>query len=195
MKITQTISNQPTRITLTAARDFILKLKGADVYIPSAFVGDTLTVEEAREIFDEVGILDVPKFNGALKQQQAVLAAAGVSTAAVPDETAGDETPLWAAGEMVKAGQVRRFGNAWYRCAQAHVTQAGWEPPGVPALWVRIEMPAADGEPPPAWVQPAGAHDAYAAGARVTHAGKVWESAVDANVYAPGVVSGQWVEV
>lgn len=194
MKINQVISNQPTRITLTASRDFVLKLKGADVYIPSAFVSDTVTVDDAREIFEEVGILDVPTYNGALKQQHAVLAAAGVSTAAVPDETAGDETPLWAAGQMVKAGQVRRSGNAWYRCAQAHVTQAGWEPPAVPALWARIEMPSADGAQAP-WVQPAGAHDAYAKGARVSYNGKTYESAVAGNTYAPGVVAGQWVEV
>lgn len=39
----------------------------------------------------------------------------------------------------------------------------------------------------PAWVQPTGAHDAYAAGARVTHADQDWESTVPANVWEPGV--------
>ena len=45
----------------------------------------------------------------------------------------------------------------------------------------------------PAWVQPTGAHDAYALGAKVTHNGKTWESTADANVWEPGV--SQWREV
>lgn len=43
------------------------------------------------------------------------------------------------------------------------------------------------GDQPAPWVQPAGAHDAYGLGDRVTHDGSVWESTVDANVWAPGV--------
>ena len=38
-----------------------------------------------------------------------------------------------------------------------------------------------------AWVQPTGAHDAYAKGATVTHNGSTWTSDADANVWAPGV--------
>lgn len=37
------------------------------------------------------------------------------------------------------------------------------------------------------WIQPTGAHDAYAKGARVTHDGKKWVSLVDSNVWEPGV--------
>lgn len=39
----------------------------------------------------------------------------------------------------------------------------------------------------PAWVQPTGAHDAYALGATVTHNGQVWTSLFPANVWEPGV--------
>jgi chitodextrinase len=201
MKIAQPISNQPTRLTLTASRDFILKLKGAEIYFPSAFVTDALTVEQAAELFDEVSILDVPKYNGALKQQQAVLAAAlGVDAAQELHEEPSDAAPAWEAGEFIRAGQVRTFGGVlqgpdeYYRCVQGHVTQPGWEPPAVPALWVKVAAPSATGAPA-AWVQPTGAHDAYAKGARVTHNGKTWESTVNANVYAPGVVAGQWTEI
>jgi hypothetical protein len=45
----------------------------------------------------------------------------------------------------------------------------------------------------PAWVQPTGAHDAYALGVIVTHIGKVWESLYNANVWEPGVFG--WSEV
>lgn len=42
------------------------------------------------------------------------------------------------------------------------------------------------------WKQPTGAHDAYQIGDKVKYNNAVWESAVNANVYAPGVVAGQW---
>lgn len=45
----------------------------------------------------------------------------------------------------------------------------------------------------PAWVQPTGAHDAYALGAQVTHNGQVRQSTVNANVWQPGVYG--WVVV
>ena len=41
----------------------------------------------------------------------------------------------WAAGQAVKVGDLRSYGGTVYRCLQAHTTQAGWEPPNVPALW------------------------------------------------------------
>ncbi len=45
----------------------------------------------------------------------------------------------------------------------------------------------------PAWVQPTGAHDAYAIGARVSHASKKWLNEVyESNVWEPGVFG--WVE-
>jgi len=43
------------------------------------------------------------------------------------------------------------------------------------------------GEVYPEWVQPQGAHDAYALGAIVSHNGQLWISTVDANVWEPGV--------
>jgi len=43
------------------------------------------------------------------------------------------------------------------------------------------------GEEYPEWVQPTGAHDAYALGAIVTHNGQLWISTVDSNVWEPSV--------
>ena len=45
----------------------------------------------------------------------------------------------------------------------------------------------------PAWVQPAGAHDAYKKADRVTHKTKIWENTIDANVWEPGVTG--WREI
>lgn len=47
----------------------------------------------------------------------------------------------------------------------------------------------------PEWTQPLGAHDAYAAGARVLFADKVWESVIDNNVWSPAVYPQGWKEV
>ena len=93
-----------------------------------------------------------------------------------------DAFPKWALGVAYKVGDRRRYDRKLYRCVQAHTSQAGWEPPSVPALWVRTSH---DGEIPE-WVQPTGAHDAYALGDRVKHVGKVWQSLIDANVWEPG---------
>lgn len=101
--------------------------------------------------------------------------------------------PLWAAGRAYAVGDRVRDEGKLYRCVQAHESQDGWEPHATPALWVRT---ATEGEVPE-WVQPTGAADAYSAGDRVTHNGKVWESLVDANVWEPGAAGTEalWSEV
>jgi chitodextrinase len=96
--------------------------------------------------------------------------------------------PEWETGVAYKVGDRRRYDGRLYRCVQAHTSQANWTPDKVPALWVRTSQ---EGEIPD-WVQPTGAHDAYAKGDKVRHGGKVWESTMDANVYEPGVYG--WTE-
>jgi hypothetical protein len=41
----------------------------------------------------------------------------------------------WQAGVLYRVGNVVSYGGRHYRCIQAHTSQAGWEPPNVPALW------------------------------------------------------------
>lgn len=43
----------------------------------------------------------------------------------------------------------------------------------------------------PEWVQPTGAHDAYAKGSQVTHRGEKYVSQIDANVWEPGVFGSE----
>ena len=45
---------------------------------------------------------------------------------------------------------------------------------------------------PAAWVQPTGAQDAYAIGARVTFNGSVYESKINANVWSPTAYPAGW---
>lgn len=95
--------------------------------------------------------------------------------------------PAWATGTSYSTNERIEYGGTLYRCVQTHTSQADWVPPATSALWVVVSL-----EEWPDWVQPTGAHDAYAAGAKVSHAGKHWTSNVDANVWEPGVYG--WTE-
>lgn len=86
-------------------------------------------------------------------------------------------------------GQFRRHNGKLYKCVQAHTSQEDWTPDVSASLWSVAADPA---EEWPAWSQPVGAHDAYAAGDKVSHNGKHWTSDVDGNVWEPGVYG--WTE-
>ena len=79
-------------------------------------------------------------------------------------------------------GDRVQYNGILYKCIQAHTAQSDWTPDATPALWVIVTV-----EEWPEWVQPTGAHDAYAKGSKVTHNGKKWISSYDANVWEPGV--------
>ena len=102
-------------------------------------------------------------------------------------ETVTNLFPLWEEGIVYSIGDRRQYNSLLYRCVQAHTSQAGWEPPAVPALWVRTST-----EEWPEWIQPTGAHDAYNTGDKVSHNDKHWICDIDANVYEPGVYG--WTE-
>ena len=55
-----------------------------------------------------------------------------------------------------------------------------------------IPEPEQPSEQPPEWKQPTGGHDAYKIGDRVTYNGKVYESVIDANVWAPDAYPQGW---
>ena len=107
------------------------------------------------------------------------------------DETAltGVELfPVWAIGTAYAVDDRVQHGGTLYKCVQAHTSQADWTPDATPALWVVVSI-----DEYPEWVQPTGAHDAYAKDSKVTHNGKKWISSYDANVWEPGVYG--WEEV
>lgn len=107
--------------------------------------------------------------------------------------TASEQSSLfspWAPGINYTAGNLRQYGGVLYRCVQDHKSQEGWEPPAAASLWSATSDPA---EEWPEWSQPIGAHDAYGAGDKVSHAGKHWTSNQDGNVWEPGTYG--WTEV
>lgn len=94
----------------------------------------------------------------------------------------------WKPGIDYNLGDRMRYNLLLYKCVTAHTSQVGWEPPNAPSLWSRI----GEGDIPE-WLQPTGAHDAYALGDKVMHNGKKWQSTVDGNIWEPGVYG--WDEI
>jgi hypothetical protein len=47
----------------------------------------------------------------------------------------------WRPGEYVTTGVLRSYNQITYKCVQPHVTQTGWEPPAVLALWTVYQSP------------------------------------------------------
>lgn len=108
------------------------------------------------------------------------------------DEHAETVTELflpWESETEYVVGDRRKYEGLLYRCVQAHTSQVGWEPPNVPALWVRTSV-----EEWPEWIQPIGAQDAYHIGDKVTHNELHWISSVDNNVWEPGVYGWEQAE-
>ena len=110
----------------------------------------------------------------------------------IDDATAAEHAELfapWAYPVNYKTGQIRQHGGKLYRCVKDHTSQEDWTPDTAASLWAVTADPA---EEWPAWSQPVGAHDAYNAGAKVSHDGKHWTSNQDGNVWEPGVYG--WTE-
>ena len=82
------------------------------------------------------------------------------------------------------AGEKVSYKYSFYRCIQNHTSQSDWAPDVAVSLWVEMSDPS---EEWPEWKQPAGAHDAYNKGDKVSHNSKHWTSSVDSNVWEPGV--------
>ena len=116
--------------------------------------------------------------------------------AKLPDDTAVEITTMfepWEPGRWYDADLRLQYNDKLYRVVQSHTSQADWTPDIVPALYAEVAKP---GEEWPEWVQPTGAHDAYAKDAKVSHNGRHWISNVDNNVWEPGTTGTEylWLE-
>jgi len=113
------------------------------------------------------------------------------------DEAMAEIKANWVAraigNEWCAPGEQLVYEDVTYEVIQGHNAQFGWEPDITPALFRRVSDPSVIED----WVQPTGAHDAYAKGVKVRHIGKVWESLIDNNVWEPGAVGTEalWKEV
>ena len=121
----------------------------------------------------------------------------------------GSGYPLWAqpsgAHDAYGSGDIVNYNGQLY---QSTIDGNVWSPDVYPAGWELVEAggsePAPDPDPEPEpepeepeetypeWVQPTGSHDAYNTGDRVTYNGKVYESTIDGNVWAPDAYPAGW---
>ena len=98
--------------------------------------------------------------------------------------------PEWS-GESISYKKNDRFmyHDKFYKVLQNHTSQADWTPDTTSSLYVEIADPSNEY---PEFVQPSGAHDAYAKGDKVTFEGKHYISLIDANVYSPTAYPAGW---
>lgn len=121
--------------------------------------------------------------------------------ASLDDERAMEVATIydaWLAGKTYAVGEFFTYGvnsvgdPQLYKVAQAHTAQLEWLPDQNPALYTAIGL---DEQGYPIWSAPTGAHDAYNTGDIVDYNGKLYESLVDGNVYAPDAYPAGWKEV
>ena len=94
----------------------------------------------------------------------------------------------WKAGEVLAVDDTRKHNGKLYKVLQAHTTQADWSPDIVPALFVEIVPENVIREIP----NPITAEQKFALGEKGTWKGKIYESALDNNVWTPDAHPSGW---
>lgn len=97
--------------------------------------------------------------------------------------------PKWAVNVHYTVGDRVQHRGALYKVLQTHTSQDAWAPDAACSLFAKVLIP--DTEAIHKWEQPASTNP-YMAGDKVTHNGKTWTSAIDHNVWEPGVYG--WTE-
>ena len=121
-------------------------------------------------------------------EYQAVLASASDEVALLMPEV----YPVWSgSGVQYKIGDRVTYYGILFKVLQAHTSQDDWTPIDAPSLFVKVLT--SDNEILD-WEQPS-ADNAYMKGDKVKYNGKVYESLIDNNVWAPDAYPAGWKEV
>lgn len=147
---------------------------------------DTLTFTEAEE-----WVMELPQFEEYIDEAQQMI---DILLPTLTDEQAAQVPAAfapWAVDISYVTGTRVSYEGFVYKCLQDHTSQADWTPDAAPSLWAKLLIP--DPEVIPEWVQPDSTNP-YMKGDKVTHNGQTWESAVDNNVWEPGVYGWDAVE-
>lgn len=108
--------------------------------------------------------------------------------AALPDEHLAhmsDYLIQWEAGATYHVGDIVGYEGSSWRCLTAHdAIDPNWRPGLAPSLWAKVLVPNPDIIPD--WEQPDSTNP-YMKGDKVRHDGLIWESAIDNNVWEPGI--------
>ena len=103
--------------------------------------------------------------------------------------------PAWTVNTAYAVGEIVSYGTngvgdpQLYKVVQAHTSQAQWTPDAAPSLYDAFGL---DESGYPLWAQPSGAHDAYNVGDIVNYNGKLYQSTINGNVWAPDVYPAGW---
>ena len=92
--------------------------------------------------------------------------------------------PAWRSGAAYAAGERVQYGGTLYKVLQGHTAQDDWTPEAAVSLFAKVLIP--DASTIPEWEQPDSTNP-YMQGDKVSHNGSTWVSAIDNNVWEPGV--------
>ena len=95
----------------------------------------------------------------------------------------------WKPNKTYEKDERVRSNNILYKCLQAHISQASWNPESAPSLWAKVLIP--DENEIPEWEQPESTN-AYMVGDKVTFEGHVYESAINNNIWSPSAYPAGW---
>lgn len=100
--------------------------------------------------------------------------------------------PVWNANSIeYKLGDRVTYNNVLYKVLQNHTSQEGWTPTSAPSLFAKVLT--SEGEILD-WEQPSSTNP-YMKGDKVRYNGKVYESLIDNNVWAPDTYPLGWKEI
>ena len=99
--------------------------------------------------------------------------------------------PVWSGdGLLYKVDDRIRYNTVLYKVLQEHFSQPNWTPEDAPSLFAKVLIP--DPEVIPEWERP-DSTNAYQIGDKVRFEGKIYESIIANNVWAPNEYG--WIEV
>lgn len=101
--------------------------------------------------------------------------------------------PRWTGegADYIKDQRVS-FNNILYRVLQSHTSQETWMPDVTPSLFAKVLIP--DPDVIPDWEQPDSTNP-YMKGDKVRFNNKIYESAIDNNIWSPTAYPAGWVEI
>lgn len=100
--------------------------------------------------------------------------------------------PSWQVSKAYAKDERVTYEGVLYKCLQAHTAQDAWIPTDAPSLWAKVLIP--DENVISEWEQPDSTNP-YMKGDKVMYDGKVYESLIDNNVWAPSTYGWQEVNI
>lgn len=88
----------------------------------------------------------------------------------------------WKSNTQYEKDARVNYNGVLYKCLQSHTSQEAWTPTNAPSLWAKVLIP--DPNVIPEWEQPDSTNP-YMKGDKVMFEGKIYESAIDNNVWRP----------